>query len=158
MKRILLMLCLMFVATPAVSYDNQEFSNALGWEKKWNKIISKSTKRYLSRLEAGYFSKLSNKNKKSALTEMQHVLQNKLSWKTMGQSFTQNITHYCDAETLNSMVRVYNKEIQSRSEIKTIATAYSACAKKGYSESLTDLKKVMMESLSDVDPILEKYK
>ena len=158
MKKLLLLICFIFIQVPVISYDNTDFSNTLGWEKKWNKVIIRSTEKYLSKIEKGPFSKLSINDRDSAISEMRESLQEKLSWEVMGQGLTQGIIKHCDPEILNIMTRFYKKERVLNVERKLVVKEYSICAKKGFSESMVKLKEVIISSVPEVDKVLNKYK
>ena len=153
----MLFICCMLFSAPILSNDYTDFSNTLGWEKKWNKVVSNATEKYLSRLEEGPFSKLSIENKNLAVSEMRKSLNNQLNWDVMGKDFTQGMIKHCDPTILNTMIRIYKKEQVLNVEKEKVATEYSSCATKGFMESFEKLQGIIMASNAETDLILKKY-
>jgi len=158
LKTLIFILCWIAIQHSAFAGDRDRFSTALRWEEKWNRITTTNTEKYLSRIETGPFSSLSSGDRNSAIDELRQSLNGKLAWDTVGHDLSQGIIKYCDRNVLNTMTRFYNRELVLEYERKAAAKEYASCARKGFSESLSMLRSVIISSRSEVESILRKYR
>lgn len=155
-----ILVCLLFITssfTIQANTDNTYFSTVLKLEEKWQKLSTKTIKRYISHIEKkGFFKNIAPTEMAKVDYEITTELKNQLTWDKVGRKTVSTLLSGCSQKTLKGFAEALEGKL-TRTEGLSAASAYEKCAAIGVKKTIPIMQKEIMKATPNIINILKKH-
>ena len=137
MYKLLLVIALSLLCSTTNAASLDKYADALDWQNKWQKVVSRQTDKYVQNVKRDELSQLSVEKQKQVADRLAYLINKSLSWEKVGNRFTRNFVDSCGTDLLDEFVGVSRGRKASAEERKRISTAYKTCGTSSIEKSMT---------------------
>ncbi len=141
MYKILITATLILLCSTTHAANLNKYAEALDWESKWEKLISRQTNKYVDNIKRSKLSQLSAEKQKEVASQLTNKISESLSWANVGNRFMRNYADSCGTDLLDKFVDVKSGVEFSGENRKQILMAHEKCSKSALEKSMTMIHK-----------------